>query len=132
MRCAALLDVCFVDEYSGLPLPGSGRDLPPATYMPGIGRAASRQVPAAAGVLYPQHRRLARGASFEHAVFLLGALWRGEELVIGACRDYGAVPVTDRWTMRTPRCIGCAPPTPTSGVAAVTRYHAPSQERWVS
>jgi hypothetical protein len=54
--------------------------------------------------------------SFEHAVFLLGALWRGEELVIGACRDCGAVPVTDRWTMRTPRCIDCAPPARPAGL----------------
>jgi hypothetical protein len=48
--------------------------------------------------------------TFEHAVFLLGALWRGEELVLGACRDCGAVVVTDRWAMRAPRCIVCAPP----------------------
>jgi hypothetical protein len=34
--------------------------------------------------------------TFEHAVFLLNALWRGDELVIGACRDCGAVLVTDR------------------------------------
>ena len=27
------------------------------------------------------------------AVFLLGALWRSDELVIGACRDCGAVRV---------------------------------------
>jgi hypothetical protein len=33
--------------------------------------------------------------SFEHAVFLLAALCRGDELVIGACRDCGAVLVTD-------------------------------------
>jgi hypothetical protein len=54
--------------------------------------------------------------SFEHAVFLLGALWRGDELVIGACRDCGAVLVTDRWMMRAPRCIVCAPPTRAAGV----------------
>jgi hypothetical protein len=48
--------------------------------------------------------------SFEHAVFLLGALWRAEELVIGDCKDCGAVLVTDRWAMRAPRCIVCAPP----------------------
>ena len=48
--------------------------------------------------------------TFEHAVFLLGALWRAEELVIGGCPDCGAVLVTDRWAMRAPRCIVCAPP----------------------
>jgi Flagellar transcriptional activator (FlhC) len=45
--------------------------------------------------------------SFEHAVFLLGALWRGEELALSGCRDCGAVLVTDRWTMRAPRCGVC-------------------------
>jgi hypothetical protein len=47
--------------------------------------------------------------SFEHAVFLLSALWRGDELVIGGCRDCGALLVTDRWVMRAPRCVVCAP-----------------------
>jgi len=61
--------------------------------------------------------------TFEHAVFLISALWRAEELVLGACRDCGAVVVTDRWAMRAPRCIVCATD-PTSGGAAVTsRYH---------
>ena len=45
--------------------------------------------------------------SFEHAVFLLQALCRHDELVLGACRDCGAVLVTDRWSVRTPRCIVC-------------------------
>jgi hypothetical protein len=54
--------------------------------------------------------------TFEHAVFLLSALWRGEELVIGACRDCGAVLVTDRWAMRAPRCIVCSPPARTPGL----------------
>jgi hypothetical protein len=48
--------------------------------------------------------------TFEHAVFLLNALWRGDELVIGSCRDCGAVLVTDRWAMRAPCCSVCAPP----------------------
>jgi hypothetical protein len=48
--------------------------------------------------------------TFEHAVFLLAALWRAEELVIGTCRDCGAVVVVDRWAMRAPRCSVCAPP----------------------
>jgi hypothetical protein len=29
--------------------------------------------------------------SFEHAVFLLGALWRGNERVLGRCRDCSAL-----------------------------------------
>jgi hypothetical protein len=47
--------------------------------------------------------------SFEHAVFLLLALARGDELTLGACRDCNALLVTDRWSLRAPRCIVCAP-----------------------
>jgi Flagellar transcriptional activator (FlhC) len=46
--------------------------------------------------------------SFEHAVFLLTALVRGEELVLGGCRDCGAVLVADCWSLRAPRCPLCA------------------------
>ena len=48
--------------------------------------------------------------TFEHAEFLLRALCRGDELVINGCRECGAALVTDRWMMRAPRCIVCAPP----------------------
>jgi hypothetical protein len=50
--------------------------------------------------------------SFEHAEFLLRALCRGDELVLGACRECGAVLVADRWTVRAPLCIVCASPVP--------------------
>jgi hypothetical protein len=46
--------------------------------------------------------------SFEHAVFLLTALVRGDELVLGACRDCAAVLIVDRWSLRSPRCALCA------------------------
>jgi hypothetical protein len=46
--------------------------------------------------------------SFEHAVFLLTALVRGDELVLGACRDCGAALIVDRWSLRAPRCPLCA------------------------
>jgi hypothetical protein len=55
--------------------------------------------------------------SFEHAVFLLSALARGDELALAACRDCSAVLVTDRWAMRAPRCIVCAPLTRQPGVS---------------
>jgi hypothetical protein len=48
--------------------------------------------------------------SFEHAIFLLQALYRSNELVLGSCRDCDALLVTDRWSLRAPRCIVCAPP----------------------
>jgi hypothetical protein len=46
--------------------------------------------------------------SFEHAVFLLGALLAGEELRIAHCRDCSGVLVTDRISLRTPVCHECA------------------------
>ena len=45
--------------------------------------------------------------SFEHAVFLLSALARADELVLGACRDCGALLVIDRWSLRAARCAPC-------------------------
>jgi hypothetical protein len=46
--------------------------------------------------------------SFEHAVFLLTALVRGNELVLSACRECSAVLIIDRWSLRAPRCALCA------------------------
>jgi hypothetical protein len=46
--------------------------------------------------------------SFEHAVYLLGALLAGEELRVAHCRDCGGVLVTDRLALRTPVCQECA------------------------
>jgi hypothetical protein len=46
--------------------------------------------------------------SFEHAVFLLGALLAGDELRVSYCRDCSGVLVTDRLTLRTPVCNDCA------------------------
>ena len=46
--------------------------------------------------------------SFEHAVFLLTTLVRGDELILGGCRDCGAALIVDRWSLRAPRCPLCA------------------------
>ncbi len=46
--------------------------------------------------------------SFEHAVFLLGALHSGDELRVAHCRDCSGVLVTDRLALRTPVCNDCA------------------------
>jgi len=45
--------------------------------------------------------------SFEHAVFLLGALHSGDELRVAHCRECCGVLVTDRLTLRTPVCNDC-------------------------
>ncbi|MGA2563025.1 MAG: hypothetical protein ABSF96_05635 [Steroidobacteraceae bacterium] len=46
--------------------------------------------------------------SFEHAVYLLSALARGEELRLGNCGACHACVVADRWSLRTPQCVACA------------------------
>jgi hypothetical protein len=46
--------------------------------------------------------------SFEHAVFLLTALARAEELICSGCRDCSAIVVIDRWALRGARCTPCA------------------------
>jgi hypothetical protein len=45
---------------------------------------------------------------FEHAVFLLSSLARGEELTCGSCDDCHALLVIDRYSLRTSRCELCA------------------------
>ncbi|HEX4377134.1 MAG TPA: hypothetical protein VHZ99_08285 [Steroidobacteraceae bacterium] len=46
--------------------------------------------------------------SFEHAVFLLTALVRRDELRLDACRGCGAVLIDDRWSLKTPHCQPCS------------------------
>lgn len=46
--------------------------------------------------------------SFEHAVFLLTSLVRGDELTLAGCPDCGASLIVDRWSLRVPRCALCA------------------------
>jgi hypothetical protein len=53
--------------------------------------------------------------SFEHAVFLTGALVRGDQLRLGNCSDCGALMVLERFPLRTARCHQCAGATPLRG-----------------
>ncbi len=46
--------------------------------------------------------------SFEHAVYLLGALIAGDELRVAHCRDCSSVLVTDRLALRVPVCNECS------------------------
>jgi hypothetical protein len=46
--------------------------------------------------------------SFEHAVFLLTALVRRDELRLDNCNDCAAVLVVDRWSLRAPQCLLCS------------------------
>ncbi|HEU5137125.1 MAG TPA: hypothetical protein VFU13_18400 [Steroidobacteraceae bacterium] len=46
--------------------------------------------------------------SFEHAVFLVGALLTGDELRVAHCRDCSGVLVTDRLALRIPVCNECS------------------------
>ena len=45
--------------------------------------------------------------SFEHAVFLVSALLRGDQLRLGNCSGCGALLVAERWPVREARCTGC-------------------------
>jgi hypothetical protein len=58
---------------------------------------------------YDTYRALVRrpSLSFEHAVFLVTALSRGDELRLSGCAGCGAVVVADRLSLRVPRCSGC-------------------------
>lgn len=56
--------------------------------------------------------------SFEHAVFLVTALTRGDELHLAPCVGCGALLVTDRLSLRVPRCAGCGSPAPAPAWAA--------------
>jgi hypothetical protein len=49
----------------------------------------------------------AHGISFEHAVFLVTALARGDELALCNCGGCGALIVSDRTIFRTPSCLHC-------------------------
>jgi hypothetical protein len=59
--------------------------------------------------------------SFEHAVYLLGALHAGDELRVAHCRDCTGVLVTDRLALRTPVCNECGGVRgPGAGIEAAT------------
>ena len=45
--------------------------------------------------------------SFEHAVFLLTALVRRDELRLDSCRGCAAYLIVDRWSLRSPHCAIC-------------------------
>ncbi|HEX3838244.1 MAG TPA: hypothetical protein VHW25_14870 [Steroidobacteraceae bacterium] len=47
------------------------------------------------------------GISFEHAVFLVTALARGDELALCNCGGCGALIVSDRAIFRAPSCLHC-------------------------
>jgi hypothetical protein len=50
--------------------------------------------------------------TFEHAVFLVTALVRGDELKLVGCSECGSLLVADRLMLRDPRCVFCRRPDP--------------------
>jgi hypothetical protein len=70
--------------------------------------------------------------SFEHAVFLLTALVRGDELILSGCRDCGAVLITDRWSLRAPRCLLCADDQNVLGTSSSLARSARGLQDWRS
>jgi hypothetical protein len=59
---------------------------------------------------YEAYRMLVPQAciSFEHLIFLVGALARGDELKLSECGACGALLVTEHVTLVPPRCLYCA------------------------
>jgi hypothetical protein len=64
--------------------------------------------------------------SFEHAVFLLTALVRGDELILSGCRDCAAVLIIDRWSLRSARCAQCSSPSNERTPKCITSGNAAS------
>ena len=50
--------------------------------------------------------------SFEHAVFLVTALGRGDQLRLAPCSECGGLLVTERFALRSVRCHHCSITTP--------------------
>jgi hypothetical protein len=48
--------------------------------------------------------------TFEHAVFLVSSLMRGDELKLTGCIECGSLLVVDRLMLRDPRCLFCMRP----------------------
>jgi hypothetical protein len=58
---------------------------------------------------FEAYRTLVPGAqiSFEHAVFLASALWRGDQLRFSDCAACGSLLVAERFPARSVRCQQC-------------------------
>ena len=61
---------------------------------------------------YEAYRMLVPGArvSFEHLLFMVDALIRGDELKLAECTGCGALLVVERVTLVAVRCLHCLPP----------------------
>jgi hypothetical protein len=91
---------------------------PSAATLPWPGPAAMQAESALPGLArgeqlcqaFEAFRFLMPGAqiSFEHAVFLLGALVRADQLRLASCGDCGSIMVSERFRLRTQRCPYCA------------------------
>ena len=98
-----------VSSLFGLITPSAGRTEPIV-----IGRSREPAPNVARGALlceaFEAYRALIGETqiSFEHAVYLLGALHSGDELRVAHCRDCNGVVVTDRLALRVPVCGECA------------------------
>jgi hypothetical protein len=66
---------------------------------------------------YEAYRALVPAAhiSFEHLIYLHGALGRGDELKLATCSGCGALLVAERVALMEPRCVCCAGLTPECG-----------------
>jgi hypothetical protein len=94
---AILASVCYL---LGV-MPGTR--VPDARALPGVQRGE------ALCEAFETYRHLVRSPriSFEHAVYLITALARGEELSATLCSDCRGLMVVDRYAVPQRRCAGC-------------------------
>lgn len=99
-------------------------DRPAAAPLAGVARAA------ALCQAYDVYRAIvsAPGIGFEHAVLLLTALARGNELALADCQRCGALVVADALALRPARCALCADADPHAprGCSTVRRPRPPA------
>lgn len=96
-----------------VPAPSSASSAQPWASPPAQAAAAG-QPPLARGELLCQAFEAFRWLqpqaqiSFEHAVFLVSALGRGDQLRLACCEGCGSVMVSERFPLRAARCAYCA------------------------
>ncbi len=100
-EAGALAGLCCLVGALERRLAGSGSAAPP---LAGVARAA------ALCQAYDVYRAIVAAPSigFEHAVLLVNALARGNELALGNCHGCGALLVVDALALRPARCAVCA------------------------
>ncbi|MBS0386966.1 MAG: hypothetical protein JSR15_00695 [Proteobacteria bacterium] len=96
--------------FAGLPAPATGAALAAAVPIAGVAPLSGVARAAALCQAYEVYQAVvsAPAIGFEHAVLLVNALARGNELALGDCHGCGALLVVDALALRPARCALCA------------------------